>query len=664
MVDGVAFRGVVMGSSRRHRLIICVDIERFSRLSDTWQAAARKGMYEALRCAFDACGVSAEYDPADRGDGALLMLSADVAKDDLLTRLPGELTAELARHNAEVPQAQIRMRVAVHCGEVDEDDHGFVGDAVNKVFRLSEATPLKEALAASPGTVAVIVSEEIYRDVIRHIPAARPEMYQRTGVKVKETDTEAWICLPDAPDFLREFVDWAAEDHRFQAWLHHTTEQQIRHAKTGHAGDLLAGTSLTEGLEWARQRPLPHDITAYLDASYHHQQTIAHRARSANIIFANVFAAQRHAQSRRLAAQSENLLITNPELAALLAVQAYRVSPTAESIDILRTAAALPLYKPAVKVSGSVESVAFSPGGDTLAIATGGGDLHLWNVSDGKEHDIPDKFRSMFSVAFSADGESLAVGGTDGVQLRNIANGTCRPVPGISGSVYSAAFSPDGETLAIANADGKAWLWNMSSRVTRPVPGISGSVESLAFSAVGEALAIGGGGGTWLLDIPSDKLCHFSGINFPVFSVAFSPDGETLAIGGDNGVQLRNIANDGTCESAPEISGPVYSVAFSPDGKTLAIANTTDGAWLWNISSGTPHPVPGISDTIYSVAFSPDGKTLAIGSGSDDDTVRGYDDKVQWRTALFRDAAEAEAHIRQVVPRDLTPEERSRFLES
>lgn len=193
-----------MDGARLHRLIICIDIERFSQLSDTWQAVARKGMYEALRRAFETCEVLAEYQPEDRGDGALVVLSASVPKDHLLSRFPQALAAELAQYNTEEPQAPVRLRVAVHAGEVAKDDHGFVGDAVNKAFRLCEAQPLKDVLAASPGALAVIVSEAIYHDVIRHIPSARPEIYRRIDVAVKETDTTAWICLPDAPDFLSD----------------------------------------------------------------------------------------------------------------------------------------------------------------------------------------------------------------------------------------------------------------------------------------------------------------------------------------------------------------------------------------------------------------------------------------------------------------------------
>ncbi|MFJ9210487.1 hypothetical protein [Streptomyces sp. NPDC102264] len=54
--------------------------------------------------------------------------------------------------------------------------------------------------------------------------------------------------------------EWITRDHRFQAWLHRVTEQRDRHTRTGLSADLLDGTDLAEGLDWAGQRSLPTEI--------------------------------------------------------------------------------------------------------------------------------------------------------------------------------------------------------------------------------------------------------------------------------------------------------------------------------------------------------------------------------------------------------------------
>jgi hypothetical protein len=196
----------VMGRLRLHQLVLCADIERFSGPSrtDAQRVVAHEGMYQALRVVFEACGIKLEEcHHEDRGDGVLVLLPADVPKGRVVSRLPQEMVAALAAHNhVHALPAQVRLRVAVHAGEVLQDDHGVVGDAVNIAFRLLDAGALKDALSASSGLVAVIASETIYQDVIRHTPASSPETYRRIGVVVKETETTAWICLPDDRDIL------------------------------------------------------------------------------------------------------------------------------------------------------------------------------------------------------------------------------------------------------------------------------------------------------------------------------------------------------------------------------------------------------------------------------------------------------------------------------
>ena len=70
------------------------------------------------------------------------------------------------------------------------------------------------------------------------------------------------------------------------------------------------------------------------------------------------------------------------------------------------------------------------------------------------------------SVAFSPVGDILAVGTNEaGIQLWNIATGQAdTPVAAIStGSVNSLAFSPDGNILASGDGDGTIRLWDVAT---------------------------------------------------------------------------------------------------------------------------------------------------------------------------------------------------------
>lgn len=105
-----------------------------------------------------------------------------------------------SRHNqVHGPDARMRLRLALHAGEVLHDAHGVTGTAVTLAFRLLEAGQLKQALAGSPGVLAVITSAWFYEEVIRHTEGYAPATWRRVHVAVTETREDRWISLPDAP---------------------------------------------------------------------------------------------------------------------------------------------------------------------------------------------------------------------------------------------------------------------------------------------------------------------------------------------------------------------------------------------------------------------------------------------------------------------------------
>lgn len=177
-----------------------VDVERFGDRSRTNlnQLAIRKGLYKALTHAFSKSRITwANCVTEDRGDGALILIPPDVAKTRLVTSLPLGLVTAVTRHNAgcAVPE-RMRLRVALHAGEIYHDAHGVTGTAINHAFRLAQAPALRSALDASPGVLALIVSDWLYDEVVRHDPAAVPGLYRQVQVTVKETATVAWIRVP------------------------------------------------------------------------------------------------------------------------------------------------------------------------------------------------------------------------------------------------------------------------------------------------------------------------------------------------------------------------------------------------------------------------------------------------------------------------------------
>ncbi|WP_253839310.1 hypothetical protein [Actinokineospora globicatena] len=207
-VVGHAARVVGAGSrtERRraavHRTILVVDVEAFGdrRRTNLDQVAVRSGLYRSLRQAFREAGVSgAACEFEDRGDGVLVLAPAGMAKGPLVERVPGALARALGEHNATHPAEQrIRLRMALHAGEVNYDRYGVTATAITVAFRLLDAAPLKTALTRSPTVLGVITSAWFYDEVVRHSPVCAPHAYRRVLVSVKETTTAAWIYLGES----------------------------------------------------------------------------------------------------------------------------------------------------------------------------------------------------------------------------------------------------------------------------------------------------------------------------------------------------------------------------------------------------------------------------------------------------------------------------------
>ncbi|MEV4056277.1 tetratricopeptide repeat protein [Amycolatopsis sp. NPDC049688] len=186
-----------------HRTVLVVDVEGFGdhHRANHHQVAVRDTMYETLRRAFRKAGIS--WDTCyheDRGDGVFVLAPPDTPKSVFADVLPAALVEGLNAHNRRAaPEERIRLRMALHAGEVRYDSHGVTAASVILTFRLADSQPLKTALANSPGVLAIMVSAWFFDEVVRHSPDGSPGTYRPFVVEAKETHTIGWVCLPDHP---------------------------------------------------------------------------------------------------------------------------------------------------------------------------------------------------------------------------------------------------------------------------------------------------------------------------------------------------------------------------------------------------------------------------------------------------------------------------------
>jgi class 3 adenylate cyclase len=180
-----------------HHAIVTVDMADFTNPARTemHRAIMVKALYEILERAFDEANIHwGSCDTEDRGDGLLILVDPKVPKEFIADRLPHRLVAGLLRHNAlYAAEAAIRLRVAIHFGEVRVGSKGKVGDAINLACRLLEVPDVKAELAQSGGMLALIASDAFYNEVIAVDPGMGPEFFHKVSVDVKWAQGEAWL---------------------------------------------------------------------------------------------------------------------------------------------------------------------------------------------------------------------------------------------------------------------------------------------------------------------------------------------------------------------------------------------------------------------------------------------------------------------------------------
>ena len=229
-----------------------------------------------------------------------------------------------------------------------------------------------------------------------------------------------------------------------------------------------------------------------------------------------------------------------------------------------------------------VYGVAFSPDGNTLAAAGDDGKVVLWDAAhDYRKLHHPRRAAKAPStgVAFSPDGTRSP----PAAQTARWCSGTPPTTTAAPGprqrpsSVYGVAFSPDGNTLAAAGGDGKVRALGRRPRLRKLAALDSGqtSVTGSRSARTGSTLAAAGDDGKVralgrrprlhqarpALDSGQDS----------VHGVAFSPDGNTLAAAGDEGkVVLWDIFWHDLSDLKAKVCGLVHGNLTKAEWETLA----------------------------------------------------------------------------------------------
>lgn len=191
------------GQFRRY-LIFAVDVQAYGRGDDLRQDDRQRALVHSLDVAAEAAGL----DPScwmvqGTGDGVLALVPDGEDEPRVVDPLVRELDVVLRRYNRDrVPEARLRLRMAIHHGMARRAASGYAGVAVVMACRLLDCGALRSALGGPNESyhLAVAVSRQIFQDTIAQgHTSLSAEDFERVHVRMKEFSDYAWIRVVGAP---------------------------------------------------------------------------------------------------------------------------------------------------------------------------------------------------------------------------------------------------------------------------------------------------------------------------------------------------------------------------------------------------------------------------------------------------------------------------------
>ncbi|ABW29586.1 WD40 domain-containing protein [Acaryochloris marina] len=249
---------------------------------------------------------------------------------------------------------------------------------------------------------------------------------------------------------------------------------------------------------------------------------------------------------------------------------------------------------------------------------------HIWERNRLEGHAA-----TVNSISFSPDGQSMATASRDGTaRLWNLQGQTQTILTGHQGDVYNIAFSPDGQRLATASQDRTIRLWTRSGQTVRILQGHQGDIYDLSWSGDGNYIASASKDGTAIVfDRQGNQRVRFQQHQDSIYAISISPDSQKIATTSRDGTLRIWTPTGKQLLVLKGHQGAIYDVSFSPDGQQLVTAGADQTVRLWSIQGNPIKIFRGHQGAVYDVSFSATGQWLASASG--DKTIRLWDQSGQ-----------------------------------
>ena len=381
------------------------------------------------------------------------------------------------------------------------------------------------------------------------------------------------------------------------------------------------------------------------------------------------------ALARQLAAESGNILDTDPEKSIQLALEAVAIAKDLEEPifpdamkALHRAAKSLRIQKIFNSHTGMAFDVSFSLDGNHLAsgdyngnvfvrelgtnklpfslprnpipltgvkinkdgsylyLTDGLGNLEIWNLETRQleyTKNIHDE-DMILDTDLALNGSMLATTGADNVtRILDLPAGEVVLKIPLENIGCGVAFNADNSLVVTGDMSGTIYVWDILKK--EEIYRFKHAADhqeacAVAFSPDSQKLATGGIDMTtklWSLE-PLTLLQTFSQHTDTIYRIAFDFNEKLLATAGfDKKVNIYDVESGTLLQTLKGNKGRIRAIAFAPDGDHLATADESGEIRLWNVSFGFH------SDMISKVLFSPDGRFFA--SASADGTIKVWE---------------------------------------
>jgi WD40 repeat protein len=281
---------------------------------------------------------------------------------------------------------------------------------------------------------------------------------------------------------------------------------------------------------------------------------------------------------------------------------------------------------------GTINGIAWSPDGTTIAVASSTG-ISLYNAVTYEETNSIASGSSVYNIVYSPDGAMLAAELGFNLTLFDVTSGEAVRTLSVQRDypASSLAYSPDGKLLASGYDDSTIKIWDINSgEETISIKGTDETVGQLGFYNNGATLvsllfpvtylpegtmiSTGEPATVKLWDVSSGTELR-SLDDCRGYSLALSPDENLVAVKQEGYIAVCDLKS-GALISKQEVDAG-YTITFSPDGTLLAgaVANEIK---LWDVATGDEvRTLNGHEEWPPGIAFSPDGsKLVSVSSGS------------------------------------------------